>query len=112
MPSNPAPMPRLFGILPIGVLGLVGYFAILVAWLVTRFSHNFVGETARLVLFGLTVLGLLFSIYLTFLEPFIIGASCMWCLASAVLMTAFFLVSIAPARSARLFLSRSTAPKF
>ena len=31
--------------------------------------------------------GTLFSIYLTVLEPFVIGATCMWCITSAVLMT-------------------------
>jgi hypothetical protein len=30
--------------------------------------------------------GVLFSIYLTFLEPFVIGAVCMWCVSSAVIM--------------------------
>lgn len=29
----------------------------------------------------------LFSACLTFLEPFVIGASCLWCLSSALLMT-------------------------
>jgi len=31
--------------------------------------------------------GVLFTIYLTFLEPFVIGATCMWCITSAILMT-------------------------
>ena len=44
--------------------------------------------------------GTLFSIYLTFLEPFVIGASCAWCLASAVLMTAILVMSAKPAAHA------------
>ena len=39
---------------------------------------------------GLWLLGMsgtLFSIYLTVLEPFVIGATCMSCVTSAVLMT-------------------------
>jgi uncharacterized membrane protein len=35
----------------------------------------------------MVVAGTLFSIYLTFLEPFVIGATCAWCLASAIIMT-------------------------
>ncbi|WP_287908301.1 vitamin K epoxide reductase family protein [Chloroflexus sp.] len=31
--------------------------------------------------------GTLFSLYLTFLEPFVIGATCIWCLLSAITMT-------------------------
>ena len=41
---------------------------------------------SRRVLLGMSVVGTAFSAYLTFLEPFVIGASCGWCLTSAVLM--------------------------
>jgi uncharacterized membrane protein len=44
-------------------------------------------------LFGITLFGILFSIYLTFLEPFVIGATCIWCLSSAVIMTILFLLA-------------------
>jgi uncharacterized membrane protein len=37
--------------------------------------------------------GVLFSIYLTFLEPFVIGATCAWCLSSAVIMTLLLLTT-------------------
>ena len=40
-----------------------------------------------LSLWGMAWIGAIFSIYLTFLEPFVIGATCMWCLTSAVVMT-------------------------
>jgi len=40
-----------------------------------------------LLVWGMVWIGTLFSIYLTFLEPFVIGASCIWCLTSAVIMT-------------------------
>ena len=42
----------------------------------------------------MTVFGVLFSIYLTYLEPFVIGAVCAWCLTSAVVMTLLLLVSV------------------
>jgi len=79
---------QLFGLIPIGVLGLVGYVAIGIAWVVSRYSHGQFAELAAWALLGMTVFGTLFSIYLTFLEPFVIGATCAWCLASAVIMTA------------------------
>jgi hypothetical protein len=37
--------------------------------------------------------GVLFSGYLTFLEPFVIGAVCMWCVSSAVVMLALLWVT-------------------
>ncbi len=91
---------RLFGILPVGVLGLAGYITILAAWAV-GWSKN-----ATLVFYSdltgllLTVLATLFSIYLTFLEPFVIGATCAWCLASAVISTLLFLTALPPGRQA------------
>ena len=70
---------RLFGILPIGVLGLAGYAMILLAWLGARFGRNGIENLGTLALLGMTLAGTLFSIYLTFLEPFVIGATCAWC---------------------------------
>jgi uncharacterized membrane protein len=40
----------------------------------------------------------LFSLYLTFLELFVIKAVCMWCITSAVIMTTLLLLSLKPAR--------------
>ncbi len=38
-------------------------------------------------LWSMALIGTLFSVYLTFLEPFVIGTSCVWCLTSAVVVT-------------------------
>jgi uncharacterized membrane protein/thiol-disulfide isomerase/thioredoxin len=86
---------RLFGVLPIGVLGCAGYGTILVTWLAGRLATGGLAELARLGIFALAALGVLFSAYLTFLEPFVIGATCAWCLASAVLMGAILVVATA-----------------
>ncbi len=84
---------RLFGLLPIGVLGCAGYASILTSWFVGRVSSGRPAHSARLGLVGLAFAGALFSLYLTFLEPFVIGATCGWCLASAVLMGGLLLVA-------------------
>lgn len=83
-----SPYARLFGVLPVGLLGVLGYTAILGAWAMHQFGTGRLAHWAGLALPALACAGTLFSIYLTFLEPFVIGASCMWCLSSAVLMTA------------------------
>ncbi len=83
---------RLFGILPIAVLGLMGYVGIGMAWAVARYAQGRKSALAKLALVGMVWFGILFSIYLTFLEPFVIGATCAWCLTSAVVMTALFLL--------------------
>ena len=98
---------RLFGILPVGVMGLAGYVGIFLAWLVAGFAKGKIADFAALSLFGMAVSGTLFSIYLTFLEPFVIGATCAWCLTSAVLMTVLMLVSAKPAKSSLVKLRNS-----
>lgn len=77
-----SPYAQVFGI-PIGVLGILGYAAILVLWGIQQFTHS--SAITNLLRVGV-LLGALFSIYLTFLEPFVIGATCLWCLSSAVIM--------------------------
>ena len=77
---------ELFGVLPIGVLGMIGYVAILTAWLVSRSANERTATWGSAALLGFALLGTAFSIYLTFLEPFVIGATCAWCLTSAMLM--------------------------
>jgi len=90
---------RLFGILPIGVLGLIGYIAIGLVWLIARYFDGYLADLAVISLFIMTAFGTLFSIYLTFLEPFVIGATCAWCLTSAILITTLMVLSVKPAKS-------------
>ena len=91
---------RLFGI-PIAFYGLAGYVAILVLWLAQRLAKLSLARLAPTGIFAIAVVGVLFSIYLTFLEPFVIGATCIWCLTSALLMTGILLFSAAPAGASR-----------
>jgi uncharacterized membrane protein len=95
---------RLFGILPVGVFGLIGYLAILISWLVGRLNRHPLSYYSNLALLVLTSFGLAFSIYLTFLEPFVIGATCAWCLTSAIITTALFWLALQPGKGAWLAL--------
>lgn len=95
-----SPYARLFGILPIGLLGMIGYILFLAAWTVQKFSGGKLADYGALGMLAMAAFGTLFSVYLTFLEPFVIGATCAWCLASAVVMTILMLLSIAPGKQA------------
>ena len=89
----------LFGV-PIGVLGLIGYALLLGGWLLARLVR---GRTADLITVALALGafgGVAFSAYLTFLEPFVIGATCMWCITSALTMLALLWLLAAPAWAA------------
>ncbi len=98
---------RLFGVLPIGLLGLFGYATIFLAWIAWQFQRR---KEAAVALLLLTLGGAAFSIYLTFLEPFVIGATCAWCLMSALAMLALLLL-VAPAGWDAYYALRKPAPK-
>ncbi len=88
---------RLFGVIPVGVVGLLGFGAILVVWAIAKFGGGQSASRAATLLLPLTLGGTLFAIYLTFLEPFVIGATCSWCLTSAILITALMWLTARPA---------------
>jgi uncharacterized membrane protein len=95
-----SPYAKLFGFLPVGLVGLLGYLAILVAWLVGRLRSERLADNAAIALLGMTAFGTLFMVGLTFLEPFVIGATCLWCLSSAVIITCLLWLSVGPAIAA------------
>jgi uncharacterized membrane protein len=67
----------------VAVLGIVGY-ALLLATALLR------GDGARMGGFLLALVGFGYSVYLTYLELFVIDAICQWCVVSALLMTVLF----------------------
>ena len=77
--------------LPVPVLGLAGYLAILA----TAF---FAGERARLTGAALALGGLVFSAYLLVVQIVAIGAFCQWCLASDVVMLLLAAATVARLR--------------
>jgi uncharacterized membrane protein len=89
-----SPYTRLLGI-PLGMVGLAGYAVILGAWLWQQQAASASGRSS-LVIFCAALFSVLFSIYLTCLELFVIRAVCIWCLTSAVLVTLILLFSIRP----------------
>ncbi len=81
-----SPYAQLFGI-PIAVLGLLSYLAIIALWFGQQILPAHFASWSSLGLILLTIFGTLFSIYLTLLELFAIKAICLWCLSSAVITT-------------------------
>jgi uncharacterized membrane protein len=70
----------------VAALGIAGYALLLLCALAA-------GDVARIAGMTLALVGFGFSVYLTYLELFVIDAICQWCVASAVLMTLLFVVS-------------------
>lgn len=84
---------KLFGFLPIGVIGLLGYTAILTAWFLRKYGPDSLKIICSLAIWGMCLFGVLFSAYLTYLEAFVIRATCSWCITSAVFMILLLWVS-------------------
>jgi uncharacterized membrane protein len=73
---------------PVALLGLLTYVLIVVALYARR-------EAAVLAAAALSLTGFGFSAYLTYRELFTIDAICIWCVASAVVMTLLAVVTTA-----------------
>ncbi len=78
---------KLVGV-PVALIGLIGYVAILGSLLVPE------NETSRFATVGFTVVGFGFSAYLTYRELFSIHHICEWCVSSAVIVTVLMCLSI------------------
>lgn len=89
-----SPYAKLFGVVPLALFGLLGYLVVLALWGWAAFGSGRAAELAALGLVGAALFGSVFSLYLTYLEPFVLHAVCAWCLTSAVAMTGLLLVSI------------------
>jgi len=70
----------------VALIGVFGYALLLVTALLR-------GDGARMAGFGLGLVGFGYTVYLTYLELFVIDAICQWCIVSAVLMVALFAVN-------------------
>ena len=82
--------------IPIAVLGLLNFVAIIVLWAIQKYSDGPLAHLSTVALVGLTIFGTGFSIYLTMLEIFVIQAVCAWCLSSAVITTVLMLLCVLP----------------
>jgi uncharacterized membrane protein len=90
----------LFG-LPVAAWGLAGYlviFGVAMAGLQPAFEDR---RWVPAALLGLTGGAFLFSMYLSALSGYVIGAWCQWCLVSASLATVSFLFSLPELRRLR-----------
>jgi uncharacterized membrane protein len=89
---NDSPYAVIYGI-PVAVFGVGGYLAILAVLIIEK-KNNFLKENVTLVTFGLTLIGFLFTLYLIYLEIFVIKALCPFCLTSQIAMTILFILSV------------------
>lgn len=79
--------------IPVALIGVIGYAAILgVHWLERR--NDFFEENGSLILFGISLVGFLFTLWLVYVEIALIKALCPFCVASQITMTILFILSV------------------
>jgi uncharacterized membrane protein len=79
--------------IPVAVLGIAGYAAILAVLLLEQ-RTGLLEQNGTLVFFGLSLMGFLFTIYLIYVEIALIRAYCPFCIASQAAMTLIFILSV------------------
>jgi uncharacterized membrane protein len=97
----------LFGV-PVAFYGVVGYLAILVVALAALRPAALLEPKWNQLLAGLATVGVLFTAYLTYLELFVIHAICRWCVGSAVIITAIWIVALGALRRSSPSMSPET----
>lgn len=83
--------------IPVAVLGLGLYLALLAVIAIRRWYAD--SPLLRAWTFSIALSGVLYSVYLTYLELFVINAICAWCVTSALVIGAAFILALPDAKA-------------
>jgi uncharacterized membrane protein len=83
-----------FAGLDVALVGVIGYAGLLALSLAALQPGLATRRGPAVLLAALAGIGVLFTVYLTYLELFVIHAICRWCVASAVVILAIFAVAL------------------
>ena len=79
--------------IPVAAIGIIGYLAILAALLLEH-RNAFFGANGTILIFGLALVGFLFTVYLVYVEFALIHALCPFCVTSQITMTVLFILAV------------------
>ena len=79
--------------IPVALVGVAGYLAILAILLIEN-RIKFFKQNGTLIVFGLSLVGFLFTLYLIYVELALIHALCPFCVTSQITMTLLFILSV------------------
>jgi uncharacterized membrane protein len=80
--------------IPVALWGVGYYVAVLAVALFGLVPSRSESRPLSQLLVAMTTTGVLFSLWLTYLELFVIHAICIWCVVSAILASALFLIAL------------------
>ena len=79
--------------IPVAVFGIVGYAAILIV-LFYENKNEFFRKNGTLLVFGMSLTGFLFTLWLVYVELELLKAICPFCVTSQVAMTIIFIIAV------------------
>jgi uncharacterized membrane protein len=89
---NFSPYSVIYGI-PVSVFGLAAYLVI-IGIILLEPRLRLIEENGPLLVFGISLAGVAFTAYLTYLEFYVIHSVCPFCVASAIFITLIFILAI------------------
>lgn len=84
---------EIYGI-PVAAFGVLGNLTIMTMLILEKKAGSFFKHNAAMLTFGLALTGFLFTLYLVYLELFVIKAICPFCVTSQISMTILFILSV------------------
>ena len=88
---NSSQYSEIFGI-PIALLG-AGAYAVMMVLLLMENRGQVCPEFGPMIVFGMSLIGVLYSIYLTYIEVAILKAICPYCVISAIILVVLLILS-------------------
>jgi len=88
---NSSQYSEIYGI-PIALLG-AGAYAVMIVLLLLENRGQVWAEFGPMIVFGMSLIGVLYSIYLTYIEVVILKAICPYCVISAIILVILLILS-------------------
>ena len=79
--------------IPVAAIGVLGYAAIL-GILLLEDRNDFLKKNGTMILFGISLMGFLFTLWLVYVEVALLHALCPFCVTSQITMTLIFILSV------------------
>jgi uncharacterized membrane protein len=79
------------GPIPVSALGLMAYITILILSLIKSDEER---QWPAILMFGVSLIGVMFQWYLFYIEVAVLHALCYWCLASQAIITLIFILAL------------------
>jgi uncharacterized membrane protein len=83
--------------IPVSLIGVLGYISLMLAAIALLRRKNkrfFTTRTLTTALISLSTAGFLFSLYLAYVQEFVLGTWCIMCISSGIIIMTIFIISL------------------